>query len=1607
MAIDVINPDESTDPLQLSQNRDLPSTPVQPQQNVQEEIPVLPPQEPAPSMPEPIRIGPELRNIDTTVGVDNSQPVVVGDVVPEAPMRFDIPTFQHPQLRYPTTNPTIAAGPDIGQAMADIITDPMSELNALELVGDPITQVQNISSLRSNYVRNEADIEHYKRHVLDTNSVASRRAAAITSMVTPPGEGIAGPNAFVRNVMSGRPFHPATEDGLRQQLRVPELFQQFKQLGEVVRDYVEFSSRETLRNLERSQRDTFLQALPVNTGLAIAGALGNNRQVRRTMRGLAADLSAATGRVFTEYRFIPDEIKQLRRNVVESIRGPVPNRGNVVAQAVGVVDPELGNALMPQTALGRFAESSPAFIELLSQIEPRLDSNGEAIFNPLQGSFGDFGNAGALSALLYLANIPEGILTGGLYELTALVGRGVAGVTNVPVSEVLPANRPGLGSALLGRDLGIMQRYREGSNYLSFVGNPSLEWLPRKGQWYGGFLVDMAIGGIADAPIDALMRRLRRTTLRSARQAIPPTPNLTPPPLTTVLQRPEPTAPLEVTNRAANAVTPTPPVTNYQNFVNQTLQTPVRLNDSVALVPMRTIPETTTEAGNLARIARGANDLQDVVRTARASIDTRQAFNNSVNSIHNLLRANVDNYRDTVGSIVRQTGAVVDDGIIVRSNPTLDAVIPTVPYNNITPGFARWSDALTTYRTTPDLDPRALEFVRRTDEQLISIAKQYGILEPDERLIGSMRLRAMQELYPELLSAWGKNVGENITAPSIRLLSPADPIQSLPETSTVVDTPPTLRAINPDGGESLRSIFRRFDDFADSRPYLNADDNNPISLDARRQARDFVRENMGPVLDTARNVTNIDNARQQRRLNTLSRQANNTDPDNVVKLRRIETEAQNILDLNPRLKTENAEQALPPDIDPQDAGQIITDTPVALREAEIASDLRNQLEEVTERVQEQERILSQHPPLEREAPTAESITRQSFDNGNITDVNRGRRRAPNTTNVADFPNRVRQVREPRDIMAETAPPPENIVPDFDSQLVTETIEGIPGNEVTISRMRAEMPDMTKEVQDSLIQNTVSTRDDLYEFITSNTHEELESVSEQVLRDAIITDEGDIITGIRKRVATNEFISNDESLTTAVRQLGGEDELVAIPELRDTLDLDDAEFDRFLLDAWERDVVELNQLEESTGISRVSEGLMQDDGTTLYWVSLGNAADGPVNTAIEDSIIRAFNRSHNGVDFRVPIADVLDDTGLDKETLHRTLRRMQQQRRVSLRSIEDPQEVTPRMRDAAVVISNVDDDIRPWMYVIDDGRMPSVTERSAPYFHGTKGYVTRFSNAPSASLTNELGPGLYLTGDIETARLYARAMPSKDKIELIANGRRTTEQGRVYPVDLLPDARRFDVDAHRDEWRQMVRDALPDRDSSVRFRNWSAPGRQRRGSEFLHGVRSQFIRRFGKDGYAQPYSDFVDRLVANAAVKYDVLEYNAGRTLNVINNRALRLGTAVEDTAATNTITEGLLSRYAVDLQMHNVLESPTTRAILDSDRLDMDVNILQKLEEAVGTQEEVTLDIVRDVMRQHLEASDNKMRRLRQEIEDIRARKLQNFDQKHSNIINTQDGDCF
>lgn len=185
------------------------------------------------------------------------------------------------------------------------------------------------------------------------------------------------------------------------------------------------------------------------------------------------------------------------------------------------------------------AERSPELRNVIRSIQPQLDEAGRARVNPSAGYFGDFGNVGSLSALLYLTNIPQGTLQGALYDIADFyrtapgiqdatanalsvlggpVGNAVANYLTrfspVPNENV---NRIDTLGALYGRDYGFTQEYTE-DRYLSFIGNPALDWIP---QGYGiqtgaAFLGDMVLGGIADGGVDVIARRTARQLAREA-----------------------------------------------------------------------------------------------------------------------------------------------------------------------------------------------------------------------------------------------------------------------------------------------------------------------------------------------------------------------------------------------------------------------------------------------------------------------------------------------------------------------------------------------------------------------------------------------------------------------------------------------------------------------------------------------------------------------------------------------------------------------------------------------------------------------------------------------------------------------------------------------------------------------------------------------------------------------------------------------------------------------------------------------------------------------------------------------------------------------------------
>ena len=302
---------------------------------------------------------------------------------------------------------------------------------------------------------------------------------------------------------------------------------------------------------------------------------------------------------------------------------------------------------------------------------------------------------------------------------------------------------------------------------------------------------------------------------------------------------------------------------------------------------------------------------------------------------------------------------------------------------------------------------------------------------------------------------------------------------------------------------------------------------------------------------------------------------------------------------------------------------------------------------------------------------------------------------------------------------------------------------------------------------------------------------------------------------------------------------------------------------------------------------------------------------------------------------------------------------------------------------------------------------------ASLFHGTHGKLTPVSTPSTTSLTNELGIGTYLTNDRTLAQQYARAMSSKDTID-IATTQARPKGGRIYPVEIRDTVdiggvsrptRIVDVDEERVVWQQVVRDSILDDDISRRFRNRSSPSKGLRGRNFLHYVRSQYIKKYGKDGYASQYSEFIQQLRRNTAAQ-GIDGYKYGDITNVVNNRALNIGRAAEDVTAEGTINEALLSRYNVDMRMHSDLDNTTTRAILEDDRLDLDVRIQQNMENAVGTQEAATLDVVRRMNEEESALYNANLRALRSEPDDLMQRKIEEVIPQNRNIVRNQGDDC-
>lgn len=1637
--VDVLRPDDSTDPLQLSEDRNLPRPPSavnQPQRNVEEEIPVLPTQVPTIPVEEPI----PQRTLEESVAAGEVQILPPESPAPVGVRQFQAPRYNHPNLRYPTVNPLLAPGVQVGDLIGEILSDQSSQLNSIRFADNVIERTQNLNNLRSNYGNfNETVRELRQRYSIDEN-VPNRHARNTASNITAIGAGIAGVSAFTRNVMAGQPFHPLTRDAIDNPNLVRSgpfgrLVERFTdreiegpidilgtaaanvfagggsvlQLSRLVGDAIKFRFAQQQRQMREDGIVSYLEDI-------------NQRRVD-VARGLTADAVGAFGFAVSP-TLLPGgpQVKQFFDNLSAGIRGFQP----------------IDNTEDGPNALAEFYEQSPAFRQILESLDPIRDDNGEAIFNPLTGNFGDFGSAGALSGLLWLANIPEGTLTGGLYELANLVRDGHSRIVNNGQSANINPNitqRPGLLSGLLGRDVGIMNRYSEDS-YLSFVGNPALEFIPRKGQWYLGFLADAALGGIADAPIDALFaaRRAARPAIETAQAAVDINPTAV---IRSVSENPNlPIAqmPLEVFNQNVNRMVRGHVVdpNSIQGQIEATLRQGMELPSGGQLATLDVPPlsaadinqgfpgrplEFESQLSQLENLVNLSNDPASLANYAQSQINLLQAA-------RNLQRQLGQDYQRYVSAIIGQAQSrgniTVTRGVIEGTDGRLDDLIPPVNINELAPTFPRYSLAPQMYRANPGIPPSSLDFVRRTDEQLINLAKRYGIEDPDDVFISNLRLASLAEDHPELLSPWGRPLSDNINSPLIRISNDADPILALPPSSSVVDTPPVvtidaptlevidgggqttgaagrsvLRSLDDEGDETLESTFRRFDAFVEERPYLNETE-EVVDLTSARRVRDTVDEVLQPVTriqNRVEGVADLESRRVFKRVQTLQQQFNDTLPTdaNAAKLRKIAYETQRLLEQHPEVVRQIQVENLPPALRPRSPearrriDAVLDVQQSALREAEIASDLRNQLDEIDNTVRQQEAILQREAPLERTPVISESIARASEGDTSLMDSSMRRSVPDDVVDLADFP-----ALHAREVGDELTPRQEQLLQQYDADFnsynpstveVDAATNSIYRNYdysediITLEDFRRDFSQLNRAQQDKLIATVLRQNEE----IQPGYIQEVASLPEGTLR-AAIPEQNQFMYGL---IIDEDAIFRqvDESLANIGRQT-----------------------------------------EEISEQARQARGIAE--GSV---VPFRQTAESVVGRSFIESIPVALTRQ--GAEFGDAryISDVVDEavarTGRNAEEIQNALIAAHRRGEITL-SRADMASAMDQTKIAASAIGfenaefhliklrNVPEDFT--LEALIDSGVPSM--QTAQFYHGTKGRLSSVSAPSTTSLTNELGIGTYLSTDRVLAQQYARAMPAKDSIDIGIRHTRPTELGRVYPVTIKDEVTDFlgrqtrptrivDVDAERDTWRNLIRSTLLDPDIDRRFRNWSSPGKNQQGRNFLHYIRSQFIKKHGKDGYAQPYSEFLQNLQSSVLDQgIDGLKY--GDTTNIINNDVLNIGRAVEDIAAEGSVNEALLSRYAVDTRMHTDLNNSTTRSILEDDRLDLDVRIQQNLENAVGEQEARALDEMRQLNQLEADAMAENLRTLRNEPDEILKRKMEEVIPQNRNIIRNQGDDC-
>jgi hypothetical protein len=289
-------------------------------------------------------------------------------------------------------------------------------------------------------------------------------------------------------------------------------------------------------------------------------------------------------------------------------------------------------------------------------------------------------------------------------------------------------------------------------------------------------------------------------------------------------------------------------------------------------------------------------------------------------------------------------------------------------------------------------------------------------------------------------------------------------------------------------------------------------------------------------------------------------------------------------------------------------------------------------------------------------------------------------------------------------------------------------------------------------------------------------------------------------------------------------------------------------------------------------------------------------------------------------------------------------------------------------------------------------VPGVT-----YYHGTK-HTVMTPGIDSWSLSNEFGPGMYLTEDINVAERYAKALPAQDVVtNSTSRIPRTDQVGNVRAVvvdvnydDVLP------VNAYADQIAESFDEALraAGEDTLARnFKQWRKRPDDSGPLRWWWYLRERYLRDGRTSDLARLQLDIRDRIVGKG-----VGVFSNPLTLDVVvlDPSLIKHNSIPHAVESTGTIAEGLIYRHAVDDEMNRVIGGKTTQAIVEHDRLNIDAYVEEQLKLAASQQERETINAVRELA----QAREEQQAQWLQQRASTKAQRLQQLEREASREIN-------